>query len=161
MQGGATRADSVINGINWLYSNLDVNSDDWVLVHDAARPCLHPAQLAALIDTLKDDPVGGLLAIPVADTLKRADAASRVAATVDRRQLWQAQTPQMFRISALHSALSTGDLAEITDEASAVERMGQQPQLVPGALTNLKVTYPEDLLLAEMILASAQKRSVL
>ena len=158
-EGGATRAESVFNGIHWLYKNINVDNDDWVLVHDAARPCLHPVQLSILIDTLQNDPVGGLLAIPVADTLKRADTASRVEATVDRGMLWQAQTPQMFRIGTLRSALSSGDLAKITDEASAIEKLGLQPRLVPGSMTNLKVTYPEDLPLAEMILANAHKRS--
>ena len=153
--GGASRADSVINGINWLRSKIHVENEDWVLVHDAARPCLNRLQVAALIDTLNDDPIGGLLAIPVADTLKRGDQASRVVATVDRRQLWQAQTPQMFRLGLLQEALSSGDLSGITDEASAIEKLGLQPRLVPGSLTNLKVTYPEDLPLAAMILASA------
>lgn len=157
--GGATRADSVINGINALKEYVDVNSEDWVLVHDAARPCLSPSHLAMLIDTLQDDPVGGLLAIPVADTLKRADAADRVEMTVDRRQLWQAQTPQMFRLGLLQAALSTGDLAGVTDEASAIEKLGHRPSLVPGSLSNLKVTYPEDLALAEMILAAQNPRS--
>lgn len=158
-EGGATRADSVSNGINWLKINSHVDNEDWVLVHDAARPCLNPTQLAALIDTLIDDPVGGLLAIPVADTLKRADQATRVEATIDRRQLWQAQTPQMFRIGQLQQALSNGDRATITDEASAIERLGHRPRLVSGSLTNLKVTYPEDLALASMILATANTRS--
>ncbi len=157
--GGATRADSVVNGIKWLQSNLNVNQEDWVLVHDAARPCLTMTQLAGLIDALADDPVGGLLAIPVADTLKRGDTAARVMVTVDRQQLWQAQTPQMFRIGPLQSALSRDDLAGITDEASAIEALGLQPKLVPGSLSNLKVTYPEDLRLAAMILAADQPRS--
>ena len=155
--GGATRADSVTNGINWLKENSHVKNEDWVLVHDAARPCLHPAQLTHLIDTLIDDPVGGLLAIPVADTLKRADQDTRVEATIDRRQLWQAQTPQMFRVGQLQQALSSGDRAAMTDEASAIERLGHRPRLVSGSLTNLKVTYPEDLALASMILAAANK----
>lgn len=155
--GGATRADSVTNGINWLKENSHVKNEDWVLVHDAARPCLHPAQLTHLIDTLIDDPVGGLLAIPVADTLKRADQDTRVEATIDRRQLWQAQTPQMFRVGQLQQALSSGDRAVMTDEASAIERLGHRPRLVSGSLTNLKVTYPEDLALASMILAAANK----
>lgn len=159
-EGGATRAASVVNGINWLMANTKVDNQDWVLVHDAARPCIHPAQIAALIGTLCDDPVGGLLAVPVADTLKRADADNRVETTVDRRQLWQAQTPQMFRMGTLHSALSVDDLSQVTDEASAIEALGLQPKLVPGSLTNLKVTYPEDLSLAAMILAAAQNRSV-
>jgi len=114
--------------------------------------------LAHLIDSLIDDPVGGLLAIPVADTLKRADRDTRVEATVDRRQLWQAQTPQMFRVGQLQQALSGSDRAMITDEASAVERLGLRPRLVHGSLTNLKVTYPEDLALASMILATANKK---
>lgn len=157
-EGGATRADSVINGINWLKNNIQLDYEDWVLVHDAARPCLHPDQLACLIDTLVDDPVGGLLAIPVADTLKRADQATRVDATVDRRQLWQAQTPQMFRMGQLQHALSVGDRTMMTDEASAIEQLGQRPRLVIGSLTNLKVTYPEDLALASVILAAANDK---
>ena len=157
--GGATRADSVINGINWLQSELNVEPEDWVLVHDAARPCLDPSQLAGLIDALADDPVGGLLAIPVADTLKRSDAGARVIGTVDRRELWQAQTPQMFRIGSLQTALSRPNLTAITDEASAIEALGMQPRLVPGSLRNLKVTYPEDLRLAAMILADNPPRS--
>lgn len=152
--GGATRADSVINGINWLKESLNVDDDDWLLVHDAARPCLDPVQLKSLIDTLAEDPVGGLLAIPVADTLKRADDSGRIEATVDRRGLWLAQTPQMFRVGQLQQALSGGDRVAMTDEASAIERLGLKPRLVPGSLTNLKVTYPEDLPLAEMILAA-------
>ena len=155
--GGGTRAESVTNGINWLNTNTQVESDDWVLVHDAARPCLDLAQLACLIDSLIDDPVGGLLAIPVADTLKRADAETRVEATIDRRQLWQAQTPQMFRVGQLQQALSACDRTRITDEASAVEGLGLRPRLVNGSLSNLKVTYPEDLALASMILAAAEK----
>lgn len=155
--GGLTRADSVSNGINWLKSYSKVNDEDWLLVHDAARPCLHPNQLTHLIDTLIDDPVGGLLAIPLADTLKRADAQTRVEATIDRRQLWQAQTPQMFRIGPLQAALSGGDRTSMTDEASAIEALGQRPRLVTGSLTNLKVTYPEDLALASMILAAANQ----
>lgn len=157
-EGGATRADSVINGINWLKNNIQLDYEDWVLVHDAARPCLHPDQLACLIDTLVDDPIGGLLAIPVADTLKRADQATRVDATVDRRQLWQAQTPQMFRMGQLQHALSVGDRTMMTDEASAIEQLGQRPRLVIGSLTNLKVTYPEDLALASVILAAANDK---
>ncbi len=157
--GGATRADSVVNGINWLKENIQVDTQDWVLVHDAARPCLAPALLTALIDGLIDDPVGGLLAIPVADTVKRADAALRVDATVDRKGLWQAQTPQMFRIGPLREALMTGDRALMTDEASAIEGLGLKPRLVQGSLSNLKVTYPEDLALAGMILAASATRS--
>jgi 2-C-methyl-D-erythritol 4-phosphate cytidylyltransferase len=158
-QGGATRADSVTNGIKWLIKTVNVDNEDWVLVHDAARPCLAPTQLTGLIDHLIDDPVGGLLAIPVADTLKRADAASRVDATIERAGLWQAQTPQMFRIGQLHEALTSADRATTTDEASAIEGLGLKPRLVQGSLSNLKVTYPEDLALAGMILAAHATRS--
>ena len=156
--GGATRANSVVNGINWIKQELHSNDEDWVLVHDAARPCLNSAQLTRLLDELMDDPVGGLLAIPVADTLKRADADTRVVATVDRRALWQAQTPQMFHLGALQVALSGGDLSSVTDEASAMERLGYQPRLVVGSLTNLKVTFPEDLVLASLILDAAHAK---
>jgi len=152
--GGATRADSVTNGINWLLEKPNVDSNDWVLVHDAARPCLSPTQIDALLTELSDDPVGGLLAIPVADTVKRANGGARVDSTVDRRPLWLAQTPQMFRLQLLARALSTVDPALATDESSAVEALGLQPKLVAGSLSNLKVTYPQDLPLASAILHS-------
>ena len=153
-QGGATRAESVLNGIKWLSNESNVGSRDWILVHDAARPCLTPVQIDALITSLSDDPVGGLLAIPVADTVKRADSANRVEATVDRRPLWQAQTPQMFRLDLLQQALGAVDLAVATDESSAVEALGYAPKLVAGSLANLKVTYPADLSLATAIINS-------
>ena len=152
--GGATRAESVLNGINWLKSESNVDSTDWVLVHDAARPCLTPVQIDALITSLSDDPVGGLLAIPVADTVKRADTAERVVATIDRRTLWQAQTPQMFRLDLLQRALGAIDLAVATDESAAIEALGYAPKLVAGSLANLKVTYPADLSLATAIINS-------
>ena len=147
--GGATRRDSVHNGLIAAMSAVD--ADDWVLVHDAARPCLPRADLARLIDTLKDDEVGGLLALPAADTVKRATPDARVTATEDRSQLWLAQTPQMFRAGLLAQALHTAH-GEVTDEASAVEQMGLKPRLVAGSRLNLKVTYPEDVLIAEGIL---------
>ncbi len=152
--GGATRAESVLNGISWLVKNSNVESKDWILVHDAARPCLTPVQIDALITSLSDDPVGGLLAIPVADTVKRADSAQRVEATVDRRSLWQAQTPQMFRLDLLQRALGAIDLAVATDESAAIEALGYAPKLVAGSLANLKVTYPADLSLATAIINS-------
>ena len=152
--GGATRAESVLNGISWLANNSNVESKDWILVHDAARPCLTPVQIDALITSLSDDPVGGLLAIPVADTVKRADAQQRVEATVDRRTLWQAQTPQMFRLDLLQQALGAIDLAVATDESAAIEALGYAPKLVAGSLANLKVTYPADLSLATAIINS-------
>jgi 2-C-methyl-D-erythritol 4-phosphate cytidylyltransferase len=144
--GGDTRAESVANGL--LASELE--PDDWVLVHDAARPCLTQAHLAKLIAELRDDPVGGILAVPVADTLKRADDAQRIARTEDRAGLWQAQTPQMFRAGLLMQALQ--QCKAVTDEASAVEALGLSPKLVASESTNFKVTYPQDLLLAELLL---------
>ncbi len=159
--GGATRAESVSNGL--LASELE--PDDWVLVHDAARPCLTQAHLAKLIAELRDDPVGGILAVPVADTLKRADARQRIAGTEPREGLWQAQTPQMFRAGLLEQALMrclaprgeecgcvSQPVGGVTDEASAVEALGFSPRLVASESTNFKVTYPQDLLLAELLL---------
>jgi len=146
--GGATRAASVSNGLRAAV--MVAADDDWILVHDAARPCLSAAMLDALFAELADDPVGGILAVPVADTLKRADAEQRVAATEPRDGLWQAQTPQMFRYGQLGKALKN-ELA-VTDEAGAIEAFGLKPKLVRGDSTNLKVTYPADLALAAMIL---------
>jgi 2-C-methyl-D-erythritol 4-phosphate cytidylyltransferase len=146
--GGATRADSVGNGLK--AAAMVAAEDDWVLVHDAARPCLSREMLGALFAELADDAVGGILAVPVADTLKRADAEQRVAATAPRDGLWQAQTPQMFRYGMLREALEK--CREVTDEAGAIEALGFKPKLVRGDATNLKVTYPADLALAAMIL---------
>ncbi len=151
--GGETRAASVYNGL--LAVNDAVDADDWLLVHDAARPCLDRAALARLISEVRDDVHGGLLAVPVADTLKRADDAGRVATTEPRERLWRAQTPQMFRYRLLIEALRTAPLGEVTDEASAVERLGVRPRLVMGSACNLKVTYPEDVRLAELMLTHA------
>ena len=147
--GGATRAESVANGLQAIAGVLA--ADDWMLVHDAARPCVSQAMLAALCDQLRDDPVGGLLAVPVADTLKRADAEQRVAATESRDGLWQAQTPQMFRYGLLRRTL-TGKQG-VTDEAGALEAAGYRPRLVKADATNFKVTYPADLYLAELVLS--------
>jgi 2-C-methyl-D-erythritol 4-phosphate cytidylyltransferase len=147
--GGATRAESVANGL--LASELE--PDDWVLVHDAARPCLSRHLLARMIAELRDDPVGGILAVPVADTLKRADARQRIAHTEPREGLWQAQTPQMFRAGLLAEALAR--CSSVTDEASAIEALGLQPKLVGSDTSNFKVTYPQDIELAELLL---QKR---
>jgi len=144
--GGAARADTVLNGL--LASELE--PDDWVLVHDAARPCLTEAHLAKLIVEVRDDEVGGILAVPVADTLKRADEAARIEHTEARAGLWQAQTPQMFRVGLLAEALQL--CPEVTDEASAVEALGLRPRLVLSETSNFKVTYPQDLLLAELLL---------
>jgi 2-C-methyl-D-erythritol 4-phosphate cytidylyltransferase len=144
--GGGTRAETVTNGL----LATELAPDDWILVHDAARPCLSQTQLARLIDELCDDKVGGLLAVPVADTLKRANAAQRVAQTESREGLWQAQTPQMFRTGLLLHALQTAP--NVTDEASAIEALGMHPKLVESETTNFKVTYPQDIKLAELIL---------
>ena len=145
--GGATRAQTVLNGLREMATQC--HESDWVMVHDAARPCVSPMLIDRLIDALRDDPVGGILAIPVADTLKRADADGRIEATVPRQHLWAAQTPQMFRHGLLVRALSQGSGVEITDEASAVESLGLKPRLVPGDPINLKVTYADDLRSAE------------
>lgn len=146
--GGATRAESVTNGLRAMREQVDAN--DWVLVHDAARCCLTSAHVEKLIAELGDDPVGGLLAVPVADTLKRAHEGQRVAATVARDGLWQAQTPQMFRHGMLLDALGRAPI--VTDESSAIEALGLQPKLVAADATNLKVTWPLDLQLAGWIL---------
>ena len=148
--GGATRAASVFNG---LVAMADVaESDDWVLVHDAARPCLDAALIDRLCGELADDNVGGLLAVPVADTLKRSDENYRVSETVSREKIWQAQTPQMFRYRLLLVALRGAKPGSVTDEASAIEQMGLKPKLVPGSSRNLKVTFPDDARIAESII---------
>ena len=144
--GGELRSDTVLNGL----IASEIEPDDWVLVHDAARPCLTQAHLAKLIAELRDDAVGGILAVPVADTLKRADTNDRILRTESREQLWQAQTPQMFRAGLLAQALRQP--GSFTDEASAVEALGLQPKLVLSEPTNFKVTYPQDMLLAELLL---------
>jgi 2-C-methyl-D-erythritol 4-phosphate cytidylyltransferase len=153
--GGASRAASVRAGLDALAARGAADGD-WVLVHDAARPCLAADELAALIDALVDDAVGGLLAQPLADTLKRADSADsvpRVQATVDRAQLWRAATPQMFRLATLRRALDApGMIERATDEASAVEALGLAPRLVACGATNLKVTTAADVPLARAIL---------
>ncbi|MFA9440002.1 2-C-methyl-D-erythritol 4-phosphate cytidylyltransferase [Uliginosibacterium sp. sgz301328] len=151
--GGATRAQSVANALSQLSG--DMSAQDWVLVHDAARACLTVQQVDALIDTLSDDPVGGLLAMPVADTMKRADDGGRVGETVARDGLWQAQTPQMFRGGMLIEALRAR--TDVTDEAGAIEALGLRPRLVAADVTNFKVTYPQDFALAERLLATRGK----
>ncbi len=147
--GGASRAESVRNGLIAIAGRTE--DDDRVLVHDAARPCLAEDQLARLIDEVGDDDRGGLLAVPLTDTLKRGDD-GRVGATVAREGMWCAQTPQLFRVASLRAALSS-EIDDVTDEASAIERSGNSPRLVPGITTNIKVTTPEDLTVARSILA--------
>ena len=143
-QGGETRAASVSNGLDAI-ADL-AGPDDWVLVHDAARPCITPTMIAEMIAALRDDAVGGLLALPVPDTVKRADAEGRVAATVSRADLWLAQTPQMFRFGMLRAACRAAP--GMTDEAGAIEALGQRPRLVTGSARNIKVTWPADFALA-------------
>jgi 2-C-methyl-D-erythritol 4-phosphate cytidylyltransferase len=146
--GGASRRESVLNGLIAAASAVDPN--DWILVHDAARPCLGEAELRRLIDEAGGDEVGGILAVPVSDTLKRADEERRILSTEPREHLWQAQTPQMFRHGMLLRALR--DAAHVTDEAAAVEALGYKPRLVEGSTRNLKVTFAPDLRIAERIL---------
>lgn len=154
--GGVTRAETVRNALDALASRC--NAGDFVLVHDAARPCVPAEVLVRLMRELADDPVGGLLAVPVADTLKRADrsALSRVARTEDRAGLWQAQTPQMFRFGLLRAALALDGALASTDEAQAMEAAGHAPRLVRGSAANIKITFPEDLALAAAILSAQE-----
>jgi 2-C-methyl-D-erythritol 4-phosphate cytidylyltransferase len=144
--GGQSRRESVYNGL--VASSDEWEADDWMLVHDAARPCLPVADLRALLAA--QDEVGAILAIPISDTVKKA-ASERIVATEDRSQLWLAQTPQMFPTGLLLQALQRAR-GRVTDEASAVEQMGLKPRLVAGSRENIKVTWPEDLSMAESIL---------
>lgn len=152
--GGAERADSVLAGLEALQEFA--YEGDWVLVHDAARPCLPQGDIDRLIERVLARGEGGILARPVVDTLKRSDGAGRIQATVDRRQFWRAQTPQMFRLGELHGALVKAREAgeAVTDEASAMENAGLPVQLVEGSAANLKVTVPGDLTLAAFHLAA-------
>jgi 2-C-methyl-D-erythritol 4-phosphate cytidylyltransferase len=155
--GGATRAASVTNGLRAMREQLPQVGEDWVLVHDAARPCVTVAQIEKLISDVGSEESGGILAVPVADTLKRGSAragdpaaAPHVMATVPRAGLWQAQTPQMFRHRLLLDALDFAP--QVTDESSAIEALGLHPRLVEADASNFKVTYPLDLQLAALIL---------
>ena len=150
--GGASRAASVSAGLQALRDEGH-SERDWVLVHDAARCLVQPDWIQALIQTCRHDPVGGLLAMPVPDTLKQADGQDRVQATLARADKWLAQTPQMFRLGDLWRALQAAG-ESVTDEASAIEALGLAPRLVRGHALNFKVTYPEDLALAEWVLAA-------
>lgn len=149
--GGTTRAETVRNALDAL---ADAAPDDWIVVHDAARPCVDRASLARLQSELADNPVGGILAIPVVSALKRADEQGFVACTEPRDGLWQAQTPQMFRYHVLRDALARPGAAHAVDEAQAVEALGLKPRLVAGHPNNLKISYPDDLFLAAAILAA-------
>jgi 2-C-methyl-D-erythritol 4-phosphate cytidylyltransferase len=174
--GGPTRSDTVLNGLHAL-SEFGARDHDWVLVHDAARAGITPVLIRTLVAEVRDDPVGGIVALPLADTLKRAASEDlftltppnetveevkpvvRIGKTEARDGLWLAQTPQMFRLGLLRDALERArqDGVAVTDEASALERLGHQPRLVQGNLRNFKVTYPEDFALAEAMLAKPAK----
>lgn len=151
--GGDTRAQSVANGLQSLADELA--ADDWVMVHDAARPCINSAMIDIMIDELRRDEIGGLLAVPLADTIKQATPNLRVATTMSREGIWCAQTPQMFRYGILREALAK--TLDATDEAQAVEALGHQPKLVMGAPGNLKITYPGDMQLARLLLVEEMK----
>ncbi len=156
--GGAERAHSVANALEALA--VRAAPDDWVLVHDAARPCLCVGDIDRLLAEVAEHPAGGLLAVPVADTLKRADAGGDVAATVDRSALWRAFTPQAFRFAPLQRALDEAIAEGVppTDEAAAMERAGWRPRLVQGRPDNIKLTHPGDLALAEFFLTRRGRR---
>lgn len=158
--GGAERCDSVLAALVALGALAD--DEDWVLVHDAARPCLQLADLDALIGTVTGSGIGGILAEPVVDTVKLADGQGRVQRTLDREALWRAQTPQMFALGALRSALESArnNGVAVTDEAAAIEMVGQPVQLVAGSSRNLKVTVPADLELAGWYLSQGGDRCV-
>lgn len=150
-KGGEQRADSVLHALEYLQE--EAMPDDWVLVHDAARPCLSVDDLQNLLDALIDDPVGGILAVPVTDTLKKVDEGN-IVSTVDRSAIWQAQTPQMFRFGLLLECMQQAleKKLRVTDEASAVEAAGYIAKVVRGSNSNIKITYPDDLALAAFYL---------
>lgn len=147
--GGRRRSQTVLNALKLLEGRA--SKEDWILVHDAARPCLSKELVEQFLDEIGDDPIGGLLAIPLADTLKSADENQRVERTIARAKLWRAQTPQMFRYGLLKRAIEK--VPDATDESQAIEAVGFAPRLVQGENTNFKVTFAEDLPLAEVVLA--------
>ncbi len=157
--GGRERSDSVLHALHALQGMAD--DQDWVLVHDAVRPCVRLADIERLLQAIATHPCGGLLAVPVSSTLKRSNAVGDIVATLPRDHVWQAATPQAFRVGALRQALQEAVRAAvpITDEAAAMELAGHAPRLVRGSGDNIKITYPEDLLLAELILAAQQRES--
>jgi 2-C-methyl-D-erythritol 4-phosphate cytidylyltransferase / 2-C-methyl-D-erythritol 2,4-cyclodiphosphate synthase len=158
--GGALRAESVRNGLAALAA--EARENDWVLVHDAARPCLPSGDLDRLMQELDDDPVGGILAVPIGDTIKQGASSGHIERTVERGGLWRALTPQMFRYGLLRTALDSALAAglDVTDDAAAVERAGYQPRLVAGSSANIKITRPEDLAVAAAVLGAGAGRSV-
>lgn len=152
-EGGEQRCHSVMNALQKLKQYAD--AQDWVLVHDAARPCVHWQDILKLIEVLQNDSIGGLLASPVKDTIKQANNHCDVLKTIDRSNLWRALTPQMFRFEILYTALQQAieKCAVITDESSAIEELGHAPRLIEGSSENIKITTPEDLALAEFYLS--------
>jgi 2-C-methyl-D-erythritol 4-phosphate cytidylyltransferase len=159
VEGGAERCHSVLNALDFLNGVADHN--DWVLVHDAARPCLRQDDIERLINELNSHPVGGLMGLPVSDTVKRTDAAGDVLQTVERNHLWRALTPQMFRLGELREALrgAIDNSQLVTDEASAIELTGKAPHMVEGHADNIKITRPQDLKLAELYLTQQENES--
>lgn len=157
-EGGAERADTVLRGLRALEGRAQTN--DWVLVHDAARPCVRRQDIDALIAEAYAHPDGGLLAVPIADTVKRTDSVRNVTETVARENLWRALTPQLFPLRKLRVALEQAarDGVSVTDEAVAIERAGGRPRIVAGHADNIKITVPEDLVLAEFLLARQEQR---
>lgn len=151
--GGAMRSDSVLNGLRALPKTA--RDDDWVMVHDAVRPCVRHADIEKLVSAVARHPDGGLLALPMADTVKRADDDGNILETVPRANLWRALTPQLFRLGRLRLALerASAQSLEVTDEAAAIERLGDRPKVVAGHPDNIKITLPADLELAELYLA--------
>ncbi|MGA2654737.1 MAG: 2-C-methyl-D-erythritol 4-phosphate cytidylyltransferase [Gammaproteobacteria bacterium] len=147
--GGEVRNDSVLNALNAIKNEAD--AQDWVLVHDAVRPCITVDAICKLLAEIHDHPVGGLWGVPVRDTLKQVDNQHNVEKTIPREFLWHAQTPQIFRFGLLYKALQTvkQDNINITDDANAIEYLGYHPKMVRGSYTNIKMTWPEDLILAE------------
>lgn len=150
VEGGEQRAFSVLNALKALSDKLD--DDPWVMVHDAARPCLRASDIDRMLAVLSDDDVGGILGMPVNDTVKRTDLDNVITSTVDRRNLWRALTPQMFRLKQLKSAIeqALAKRVPVMDESSAIEFMGLTPLMVEGHADNIKITVPQDLALAEL-----------
>ena len=157
--GGVERCYSVLNALHVLSSHA--HDDDWVLVHDAARPCVRADDISLLMDAVDENSIGGLLAVPVRDTMKRASIKNTVVDTLDRSYLWHALTPQMFRLGPLRNALAEAleSDARVTDESSAMELAQYQPKLVEGHIDNIKITRPEDLILAEFYLQQQEALS--
>ncbi len=159
-EGGEERFHSVLNGLHAVPASSD---DSWVLVHDAARPCIRPQDVTNMVEQLRNHPVGGILGAPVRDTLKKSDSANNILDTVDRAALWHAFTPQMFRLDTLRNALQNVVESQgiVTDEAQAIERSGLIPALVEGHNDNIKITHPNDLVLAGLYLDTQRANGII